>query len=173
MRPMKAVISQVQLLQTGVFSVNRSPLILSSKTRRTMKEIDLGIPQLPLVLSQSSRPEIGSTYERQWTRKMCITLIFPASLMAATSLSWLAKWSFPTVEMTTSTCLSALTNPSWSNRSPCPTTETTGSRINEQKLHHKASMKSVISSPRFREQLGYWDVKQKLIQRPIERERVG
>jgi len=53
-----------------------------------------------------------------WMRKS-VTLMFPASFMAAMILTWSCMRSLPNEQITTSTCLSALTRLWWSFISPC------------------------------------------------------
>ena len=61
------------------------------------------------------KDEFSDATERQAGQR---TSTLPASLMAATSLVWSGICRTPTVEMTTSASLTALTRLPWSSRSP-------------------------------------------------------
>lgn len=73
----------------------------------------------PLQMDQADRSADPATGGAPLTIFPLLTLTLPASLMAATILLCSGSWAVPTAEMTTSTCLNALTRLSWSSRSPC------------------------------------------------------
>ena len=59
---------------------------------------------------------------KSFRKNLCLALIFPASLMAATIFTWSAICSGdPSAQITTSTCLIAFTKLSWWYMSPCET----------------------------------------------------